>query len=64
MKNVNDLRNSLLSLYEEIKCGEIDVKIASEMNNTAGKIINSVKLELEYSAQKKSAPNIKFLDYE
>jgi len=64
MKNVNDLRNSLLSLYEEIKTGAVDVKLASEMNNTAGKIINSVKLELEYSAQKKTTPAISFLDYE
>ena len=63
MKNINDLRNELMALFEEIKAEKVDVKLAAEMNNTAGKIINSVKVELEYSAQRKIEPKIGFLDY-
>jgi hypothetical protein len=31
------------------------------MNNSAGKIINSLKVELEYFALRKEKPNIPFL---
>lgn len=64
MKTINDLRNDLLTLFDDIKSGKTDVKVAAEMNNTAGKIINSVKAELEYSALKKVEPSIPFLNYE
>ena len=39
MKNITDLTVQLTSLYEALKNGTIDVKVAAEMNNTAGKII-------------------------
>lgn len=43
MKTIEELRNELLKLFADIKAGETEVKVAGEMNNTAGKIINSVK---------------------
>jgi len=64
MKTINELRNELLKLFDDIKTGTTDVKVAGEMNNTAGKIINSVKAELEYSALRKVEPSIPFLDYD
>lgn len=64
MKTINELRDDLTVLFGSIKDGTTDVKVASEMNNTAGKIINSVKAELEYAALKKEAPSIPFLDYQ
>lgn len=63
MKTINELRNELLKLFEDIKAGSTDVKVASEMNNAAGKVINSVKVELEYAALRKVEPSIPFLDY-
>lgn len=62
MKNITELRNELSDLFEDIKCGAIEVKQASEMNNTAGKIINSVKVQLAYSDLRKEKPNIPFLN--
>lgn len=64
MKTINELRNELLKLFDDIKTGEVDVKVAGEMNNAAGKIINSVKVELEYAELRKIAPNVPFLDYD
>ena len=64
MKTINELRDELLKLYGDIKDANVDVKAAAEMNNTAGKIINSVKVEMEYAALRKVAPSIPFLDYE
>lgn len=63
MKSINELRNELAVLFDSIKDGTTDIKQAAEMNNTAGKIINSLKVELEYAALKKTDPSIKFLDY-
>jgi hypothetical protein len=63
MKTINELRDELLQLFTDVKEGATDVKVAGEMNNTAGKIINSVKAELEYAALRKVDPVIPFLDY-
>lgn len=62
MKNITEMRQGLTVLFDELKSGVVDVKVAAEMNNTAGKIINSVKVQLEYSAQRKESPSIPFLD--
>lgn len=62
MKNITDLTTSLAELYNDLKVGAIDVKVASEMNNTAGKIINAQKVQLEYAALTKHTPHIPFLE--
>jgi len=62
MKNVTELRTELASLFKQLKDGTIDPKAAKELNNAAGKIINSCKVQLEYQAFKTTAPKIKFLD--
>ena len=61
MKNISDLTTELTSLYEALKLGSIDVKIATEMNNTAGKIINTQRVQLEYAELRKEQPDIDFM---
>lgn len=60
--HVTELTTQLTNLYKSLKEGTIDVKIAAEMNNTAGKIINVQRVQLEYAALRKETPNITFLD--
>lgn len=62
MKNITELRNALSGLFDEIKNGAVDVKVASEMNNTAGKIISSLKVQLDYAELRKEEPSIPYLD--
>lgn len=62
MQTIEQLRGQLTQLFDEIKSGAVDVKVASEMNNTAGKIIGSLKVQLEYAALRKESPSIKFMD--
>jgi hypothetical protein len=62
MKNITELNKHLTDLYTALKDGTIDVKTAAEMNNTAGKIINVQKVQLEYAALRNDRPNINFLD--
>ena len=61
MKNIIQLRNELCQVFDEIRSKEIAVKSAKEVVNAAGKIISSVKLELEYAALRKETPIIEFL---
>ena len=61
MKNITDLRNELCDTFDDLKMGNITPKVASEMNNSAGKIIHTLKVQLEYHTMTKSTPNIPFL---
>lgn len=61
MNNITDLRNELSALFTKLKMGEVDTKQAAEMNNAAGKIINTVKVQLEYAALRKESPDIPFM---
>jgi hypothetical protein len=62
MKNITELNTHLTDLYQALKDGTIDVKTAAEMNNTAGKIINVQRVQLEYAALRNAAPAVPFLD--
>ena len=61
MKNVNELRDQLAEVFTSLKNGAIEHKDAAELANLAGKMINSAKVQVEYFALRKEAPNIDFL---
>lgn len=62
MKNIRELRQNLSEVFSGLKSGKVNPVIAAEMNNTAGKMIGTVKVELEYAALRKEKPAIPFLD--
>lgn len=64
ISNVNDLRDRLIDVFEEVESGAMSVKTAKELANVAGKMIGSTKVQLEYHALRKEAPKIKFLHVE
>ena len=51
-----------MSDYAQLKAGTIEPKVMAELNNTAGKMINTVRVQLDYSAARKEEPNIGFLN--
>jgi hypothetical protein len=55
------LRESLTDNYERMKAGKMPLGMGKELANTAGKVINSVKIELEYQTLMKTADEIDFL---
>jgi len=61
MKNVLELRNELCQVFTELREDKVEAPVAKELVNAAGKIINTVKLELEYAALRKETPVIEFL---
>ena len=64
MSNIKTLRNDLMQVFADLRSGEIEVKVAAEMNNTAGKVINTIRAELEYAELRKTSPDIAFLNPE
>jgi hypothetical protein len=61
MNNIVELRKELSSIFQGLLDGTVENKDACELNNTAGKIINTVKVQLVYAALRKEMPDIAFL---
>jgi len=61
LENIKDLRKSLLDVFDGLKSGKTSPKEAAGMNNTSGKIMTTVKVQLEYHKLRKDKPQIDFL---
>lgn len=59
--SITELRDDLLKVYDCLRAGTIESKDAKEINNTAGKVIASAKVQLEYAAVRNEKPEIEFL---
>ena len=61
MQNITELRKSLSDNYQQMKDGKMDIKEGKELSNCAGKIIQSLKVELEYQTLLGTTKEIKYL---
>lgn len=61
MKNIVELREKLAGIVNGLGDGSVDVKTACEQNNAAGKIINTVKIQIAYAIVREEKPDIKFM---
>lgn len=62
MTTITEIRDNLIEVFNGLRDGTVDIKDAVEINNTAGKIINSAKVQIAYSALRGDTPYIPFLD--
>lgn len=63
ISNMTDLRRELCDVIERVKKDRAYVPQAVEITNAAGKIINSIRVELEYAKVAKTVPPpSRFLD--
>jgi len=62
MKNIDQVRDRLSTIFDQLESGEIDAKKAAEFANLAGKMINSAKVQVEYYALRKEMPTSEFLN--
>jgi len=60
INNITALRAELSKVFDDLRAGVIKPGQGAELNNTAGKIINSAKVELEYYTLRKESPEIEF----
>lgn len=59
---MTQLRDDLLEVYAAIRTGDIDLVVAKESTNAAGKIIKSASVQLKYAEACSVKPNIPFLE--
>jgi len=62
MQNITELRSSLADNYTRMKAGKMNLALGKELANTAGKLINTLKVELEYNQLLGIKTKIPFLD--
>lgn len=46
MKTLNDIKQDMSTLYEEVRNGSVELKNASELANIAGKYLKAEQLDL------------------
>jgi hypothetical protein len=63
MQNIKELRESLSENYTKMKSKKLPIAIGKELANTAGKILTSCKVELEYNKTMGTKKKIDFLEY-
>ena len=61
MQNITELRKSLADNYQQMKDGKMEIKEGKELSNCAGKIIQSLKVELEYQTLLGTTKEIEYL---
>lgn len=60
-RNITELRDELLQSFDNVKRDPKRLAQAGELANTAGKVIATVKAQLEYAMLKGEEPDIPFL---
>lgn len=59
--NITELRNQLLESFELLQKDPRRMAQATELANTAGKIVDTVKVEMQYALMKNEEPDIPFI---
>ena len=61
-KNVQELRDSLCEMFNKISTDKkFDLSHGKVAANLAGKVISTVRTQLEYAAQRNETPHIPFM---
>lgn len=61
--NIKQLRNSLIENYSLMKTGKMPTETGKQLANTAGKLLSSVKIEMDYLNMQGQKRKIDFLEY-
>lgn len=64
MKNVKELRDELVSVFNAVKKGEMDVGQGKTLVATSNAMLKSAQLELEHAKLVGKTKTIKFLETE
>ena len=61
MKNIIELRDELINVFNDVKADNMDHKKAKELNVGAGKIMTSLKIQMDYARLHKKKVKIEFM---
>lgn len=62
INNIKQLRDSLTENYSKMRIRKMSIQTGKELANTAGKILSSLKVELEYNKTMGEKKRIDFLE--
>lgn len=62
IKTLTDLGQDLLEVYTDLREGKIDKPTAEALANVAGKVINSLKVQIEYNSLKATIDRVELLE--
>lgn len=60
-KDINELRDQLLDAFEDVKRDPRRANQVKEMTNSAGKVLGTLKAQIEYSMLRGEEPEIPFM---
>ena len=60
-KDINELRTQLLDAFDWVKGDPRRANQVKEMTNAAGKILGTIKLQMEYAMLRGEEPDVPFL---
>ncbi len=60
-KDINELREQLLDAFDWVKADPRRANQVKEMTNAAGKILGTIKAQMEYSMLRSEEPDIPFM---
>ena len=60
-RDINELRDQLLDAFDAVKTDPRRANQVKEMTNAAGKVLGTLKAQLEYSLMKGEEPDIPFM---
>lgn len=60
-KDINELRTQLLDAFDWVKADPRRANQVKEMTNSAGKILGTIKAQMEYAVLRGEEPEIPFL---
>lgn len=64
MKTLSDIKSDMSELYENLKQGEIEIKVASELANISGKYLKAEQLQLAREIFEKNTSGNKYKNIE
>ena len=60
MKTADQMMLELQTVFEKLKTGEMEHKVAAELHNGVGKMIALTRAQLEYHTLRKESPSMQF----
>jgi hypothetical protein len=63
MKSLTDIKQDMSDLYDQLKAGEVDLKVAGEMANIAGKFLKAEQLELATAVFLEGRPKMRVIEH-
>lgn len=62
LKNLNDLGTDLIEVYEQLRNGQIERSTATALASVAGRVIDGLKVQVQYNAIKSNIDKIGLLE--